>query len=167
MLQVGANLLFSVGVWQALEQRDTGKPLDDLEPGSGLFALLAGLHDFRATRHPADLGFDLKRLLPRSAMDEAVEHPLFLVCPEQVSDLLPGLVVFAEQGDATRLEVDAIGKTEVPNVTLGYPASLGGDGVLYQVGKTGTIGKCRTVRDSHVGHFVEREVMLVLEEDRE
>ena len=47
----------------------------------------------------------------------------------------------AEQGDAARLEVDAIGKTEVPNVALGYPASLGGDGVLYQVGKTWAIGE--------------------------
>ena len=87
-------------------------------------------------------------------MNEAVELPLFLVCPEQVPDLLPGLVVFAEQGDAARLEVDAIGKTEMPNVALGYPARLRGDGVLYQVGKTRAIGECRTVRDSHVGHFV-------------
>ena len=72
-------------------------------------------------------------------MDEAVELPVLLVCPEQVPDLLPDLVVFAEQGDAARLEVDAIGKTEVPNVALGYPASLRGDGVLYQVGKTWAI----------------------------
>ena len=38
-------------------------------------------------------------------MDETVELPLFLVCPEQVPDLLPGLVVFAEQDDAASLEV--------------------------------------------------------------
>ena len=29
------------------------------------------------------------------------------------------------------------------------------------------MGECRTVRDSHVGHFVERKVMPIFEEDRE
>ena len=66
-------------------------------------------------------------------MDEAVELPLFLVCPEQVPYLLPGLAVFAEQGDATRLEVYAISKSEVTNVSFDYPARLGGNGVLYEV----------------------------------
>ena len=60
MLQVGANLLFPVGVWQAFEQRNTSEPLNDLELCSGLFALLTSFHDFRATRHPANLGVDLK-----------------------------------------------------------------------------------------------------------
>ena len=63
-------------------------------------------------------------------MDEAVELPLLLVCSKQVPDLLPGFVVFAEQGDAARLEVDSICKPKVSNVALGCPASFGGDSVL-------------------------------------
>ena len=133
MFQVSANLLFSVGVWQAFEQCNTGEPLNDLELGSGLFALLTGLHDFRATRHPADLGVDLKGFLPWRSMDEAEELPLFLVCPKQVPYLLPGLTIFAEQGDTAGLEVYAISKSEVTNVSLDYPTSLGGNGVLYEV----------------------------------
>ena len=62
-------------------------------------------------------------------MDETVELPLFLVCPEQVPDLLPGLVVFAEQDDAASLEVDSLSKPKGSNVERGCPASLGGESV--------------------------------------
>ena len=60
MLQVGADLVFPVGVRQALQQRDTGEALHDLELRPGLLPPLASLHDFRLAGHPADLGINLK-----------------------------------------------------------------------------------------------------------
>ena len=131
MLQVGSYLVFTVSVRQALEQRDSSELLDDPVSGSGVFAPLAGLHYFGTTRHPPDLGVDVKRRFIRCAVDEAVKLPLLLICPKQVPYLLSGHIVFAKQGDPARLEVDTIGKTEMPNVALDCPSSLGGNSALY------------------------------------
>ena len=167
MLQVSADLVFPIRLRPALEQRKTGEALHGLEAGLGMFPPLAGSHDFRLPAHPADIGINLERLLPRRTADETVKLAPLLVRAEQVADLLAGLTAFAEKRDPARLEVDAIGKAEVTRAALGHPARLGINSVLDQLQKARSVGIELAVRDRHVRHLVERDVVVVLEENRE
>lgn len=99
-------------------------------------------------------------------MDKTMEIAMFLIGAEQVSDLLSGFVAFAEQDNATGFEIEAIGKPEMAQSALGYPARVCGNGVLNQERDAGAVGVQPAMRNSHVCHFVECKEVFVLEKNR-
>ena len=81
VLQMGANLVFSIRLRITAEQREAVETLHDFKAGSCIFPSLAGTHDLRLASYPANLGIDLERVASWGTVDKAFEFALFLIGP--------------------------------------------------------------------------------------